>query len=150
MPTSKEFRAARVRVLEIEALVSDWKRVSGLIYDNRLDDALEIARATAGKCDDLKDAYTLTHYPVCEGCHGLSEREDPANPQGRKLCCYLGGEAMCVGNKYGRMHPAQMVEFIEALIAGKTRPAPPLVDPAPLAAGEVPRQPTDRELDASR
>lgn len=133
---SEEFIKARDTQAKLDSLTTGWLTATTLLNNNRPHDALELVTDLMPVVDELGDAFTISQYPHCLGCDppGSAEVRHPTEPQ-KKLVCYLdsgdvGGKPHCRGNQLGRMHPVQLREFIEAVIAGRA-PKGPDAEPVP-------------------
>lgn len=103
-----------------------YAKVHRKIVDGRAAEAVEVCETIVKTAAELGDALTLTHYPTCEACDGTAEIANPAESDRRVRCqdmAYRTGKpGECRGNRYGRMSPAQLQEYVVALATPKAVP----------------------------
>jgi len=124
-----------------------YAKVHRKIVDGRAAEAVEVCETIVKTAADLGDELTLTHYPTCEACDGTAEIGNPSESD-RKVRCQdmayrTGKPGECLGNRYGRMSPAQLQEYVLILATPKVAPIHDSEGPGPEESGEM--QPTRHE-----
>lgn len=149
---AEDFKALREKQNAISVVKESWALIERAIANGHYSVALDTLASAESIIESLGDAFITTYWPVCRGCEGLAEVNDPVTAERRKVCYVMDGDHaagnLCVGNRYGRMHPVQLREYIEARIVKPVQPSLPLggePDQPPvgvLGAGET----TDAEV----
>lgn len=121
-----------------------YAKVHRKIVDGRAAEAVEVCEEIVKVAGDLGDELTLTHYPTCEACDGTAEIGNPSESD-RKVRCQdmvyrTGKPGECLGNRYGRMSPVQLQEYVAMLVTPKVAPIHDSEGPGPEESGEM--QPT--------
>ena len=103
-----------------------YAKVHRKIVDGRAAEAVEVCETIVKTATDLGDELTLTHYPTCEACDGTAEIGNPSESD-RKVRCQdmayrTGKPGECLGNRYGRMSPTQLQEYVTMLATPKVAP----------------------------
>lgn len=135
---AEDFKALRHRQEVLDSIKEVWGIIERAIADARYTVALDALAEVEPITEMLGDEFTATFWPVCRECGGLAEVDDPTVSGRRKVCYVAEGDhaagKLCVGNRYGRMHPVQLREYIEARIA---KPLPPPPPTAPDSEGDA-------------
>lgn len=121
-----------------------YAKVHRKIVDGRAAEAVEVCETIVKTAAELGEELTLTHYPTCEACDGTAEIGNPSESD-RKVRCQdmayrTGKPGECLGNRYGRMSPVQLQEYVLALATPKVAPIHDSEGPEPEVVGEL--QPT--------
>lgn len=121
-----------------------YAKVHRKIVDGRAAEAVEVCEQIVKTADELGEELTLTHYPTCEPCAGTAEIGNPSESD-RKVRCQdmvyrTGKPGECLGNRYGRMSPGQLQEYVLALATPKVVPIHDSEGPGAEESGEM--QPT--------
>lgn len=132
-----------------------YAKVHRKIVDGRAADAVEVCEAIVIMTGDLGEDLTLTYYPTCEACDGTAEIGNPSESDHKVRCqdmAYRTGKpGECRGNRYGRMSPAQLREYVIVLATPKVAPIHDSVGPEPEAdPGELRPTPTPPSQGTSR
>jgi len=103
-----------------------YAKVHRKIVDGRAADAIEVCETIVKTAADLGDELTLTHYPTCAACDGTAEIGNPSESDHKVRCqdmAYRTGKpGECLGNRYGRMSPVQLQEYVLMLATPKVAP----------------------------
>jgi hypothetical protein len=123
-----------------------YAKVHRKIVDGRAADAIEVCETIVKMAADLGDELTVTHYPTCEPCAGTAEIGNPAESD-RKVRCQdmayrTGKPGECLGNRYGRMHPTQLQDYVLMLATPKVVPIHDSEGPGPEPETPGEMQPT--------
>lgn len=109
-----------------------YAKIHRKIVDGRAGEAVESCEEIVKRAAELGEELTLTHYPTCEACEGTAEIGSPSESD-RKVRCQdmpyrTGKPGECLGNRYGRMHPTQLQEYVLALVTAKASPIVNVLD----------------------
>lgn len=127
MTTSSEaFRQAHAQTQAREAILDLYEKVHRKIADGRPADAVEWCAEIVTAADAI-DGYDVRLFPICAACVGCAEMVSPTESDRKVRCQDM--PRVCWGNKYGRMHPVQLQEYVAALV--EKRAAKPREDVAP-------------------
>jgi len=112
-----------------------YAKVHRKIVDGRAVEAVDVCGTIVEMADALGEELTLTHYPTCEACAGTAEIGNPSESD-RKVRCQdmayrTGKPGECVGNRYGRMSPGQLQEYVIVLATPKVVPIHDSEGPGP-------------------
>ena len=103
-----------------------YAKVHRKIVDGRAAEAVEVCETIVKTAADLGDELTLTHYPTCAACDGTAEIGNPSESDHKVRCqdmAYRTGKpGECLGNRYGRMSPVQLQEYVLMLATPKVAP----------------------------
>lgn len=121
-----------------------YAKVHRKIVDGRAAEAVEVCESIVKTAEELGEELSLTHYPTCEACDGTAEIANPSESD-RKVRCQdmayrTGKPGECLGNRYGRMSPTQLQEYVIGLATPKVAPIHDSEGPGAEAGGEM--QPT--------
>ena len=121
-----------------------YAKVHRKIVDGRAAEAVEVCENIVTAADALGEELTLTHYPTCEACDGTAEIGNPSESD-RKVRCQdmayrTGKPGECLGNRYGRMSPTQLRDYVTMLATPKVAPIHDSEGPGLEETGEM--QPT--------
>ncbi|HLO25132.1 MAG TPA: hypothetical protein VK187_03400, partial [Geobacteraceae bacterium] len=83
-------------------------------------EAVPVIEAAIKTADNLGDYFTLSDHPVCLACKGYAEMPSPIEAD-RKVRCQ-DTPSVCKGNKYGRMHPVQLLDYVKSLLPPEVPP----------------------------
>lgn len=122
---SEEFKALEARRTTLQELAAIWALAWRKVEDGRAAEAVPMLEAAVKMADDLGDHFTLSDNPVCIACKGYAEMQSPAEADRKVRCQDL--PVVCKGNKYGRMHPVQLLDYIKALLPAEVE-VPPIHD----------------------
>jgi hypothetical protein len=131
---SEEYKAAEAKREAVGVLVELYGLVHRKLMDGRPVEAVEACEEIVKLSEELGEDFTTTQFPPCEMCAGTAEIPSPSESD-RKVRCQdqpyrRGKSGECQGNRYGRMHPTQLRDYVQACAAPKTpvvEPGPPLV-----------------------
>lgn len=123
-----------------------YAKVHRKIVDGRAAEAVEVCKEIVKVAADLGDELTLTHYPTCEACDGTAEIGNPSESD-RKVRCQdmayrTGKPGECLGNRYGRMSPVQLQEYVTVLATPKVAPIHDSEGPGEVFVSPEEMQPT--------
>lgn len=112
-----------------------YAKVHRKIVDGRAAEAVDVCGTIVEMADALGEELTLTHYPTCEPCNGTAEIGNPSESD-RKVRCQdmayrTGKPGECLGNRYGRMSPGQLQEYVIVLATPKVVPIHDSEGPGP-------------------
>jgi hypothetical protein len=112
---SNELRKRQRAERKLQEAKDALTRVVARVTDGNLEGALHEMGDALALTDALGPLFTISHWPVCIGCQkpGSGEVAHPTEQDGRPILCTEAGDR-CMGNRYGRMHPAQLHDFIVA------------------------------------
>jgi hypothetical protein len=110
---SKELRRRQSEQRVLDDAKGAIANVVARVTDGNLEGALHEMGDALALTDALGAAFTTSHWPVCIGCRnpGSGEVAHPTEQDGRPSLC-IEARDRCAGNFYGRMHPAQLHDFI--------------------------------------
>lgn len=118
MTTSSErYEAAERRQRAVLDLKELYDRVFRKLGDGRPEEVGDLCDQVVAAADALGDSYTTTEFPVCFPCTGLAEIPHPEQSDRRALCRDF--PRACHGNRFGRMHPIHLRDYVAGLVAGK-------------------------------
>lgn len=137
LTSSERFRQREEHARAMADLHDLYMKVHQKLMDGRPAEAIEFCAPIVAGADALGESFTTTQYPICEACQGFAEMMNPSEHD-RKVRCQDVPE-VCQGNRYGRMHPVQLADYVTACVAGLVKPREedpspdqpevPLVDP---------------------
>jgi hypothetical protein len=111
MTTSSEAFQERERRARILTDLGDmYAKVARHLNDGRAALAEELCQTIVAQTDTLGDDFTTTQFPPCLACAGTAEMPSPSESD-RKVRCQ-DVPSVCKGNRFGRMHPVQMQDFM--------------------------------------
>ncbi len=117
---SEEFTALQLRRDALDELARAWALVADKVEDGRPAEAVPVIEAAIKTADDLGEHFTLSNNPVCLACKGLGEMQSPVEADRRVRCQDV--PSVCKGNKYGRMHPVQLLAYVKSLFPPEVPP----------------------------
>lgn len=117
---SEEFMALQTRRDALAELTKAWAFVAGKVEDGRAIEAVPVIEAAIKTADDLGEHFTLSDNPVCLACKGFAEMESPIEADRKVRCQDVA--SVCKGNKYGRMHPVQLLAYVKSLLPPEVPP----------------------------
>lgn len=155
--SSKAFKEQQRKARVIEELGESYAKVARHYHDGRPALAVDLCGTIVETADELGDAFTTTQFPVCLACTGSAEMPSFSESD-RKMRCQ-DQPTICKGNGFGRMHPTQLLAFIEDAAIPRPAPGelpPPSVPdenlgdirPTPIAGRDAPAPPYVYDRDA--
>lgn len=147
---NSDFMAALRRVQVVRHLSDEYAQVNGWIRDGRYDEAIEALEGEEGllaRTDAVGDDFTLSHWPFCPPCGSTGEIPGNPNLLERATRC-VDAPSRCVGNRYGRMHPTQLLDYAKAQRANRSERQEADAEAARIAR-ELPPPPPGNEYDVA-
>jgi hypothetical protein len=122
MPTSSERYEAAERIARgTQSLQELYGKVHRALVDGRPGDAVPVCDQIVTESDGLGEAFGTPLFPICAACEGYAEVPSPYEAD-RKVRCQ-DVPSVCRGNRYGRMHPIQLREYV-TMVANEKTPVP--------------------------